>query len=388
MPAAGGEPVHVNSVDGVFDPVFSPDSKTIYAATGSESIVAIPVSAETGRAAARPSRLRAGGAGIARHLSISRDGRHMAMTGMTLGSHIWTLPMAGERAAGPPAAITDQRVPRQSRPAFSPSGAELAFWTRRPGAGSEVWTVDPAGGPATPVTSSDLFSPEFYAGPSWVGAGRELVFKVQRDSSVRVARMDLESRRETTLLEVSLRDSGVAEPDAALLAADDFAVSPDGLSAVYSKIDAATGLPRLHVRRFAEQTVHRVTSGEWPERFAVWSPDGRTLAFELKNGDATNIAVVPAAGGSPRLVTAERNESWPYGWSPDGDKIVYAALRGGLWNLWWVSPRTGESRQLTQYKSANTYVRYPAWSPRGDRIAYELGTVTGNIWIASLPDGS
>ena len=44
MPAAGGEPVRINGVDGVFDPVFSPDSKTIYAATGSESIVAIPVS--------------------------------------------------------------------------------------------------------------------------------------------------------------------------------------------------------------------------------------------------------------------------------------------------------------------------------------------------------
>jgi Tol biopolymer transport system component len=109
------------------------------------------------------------------------------------------------------------------------------------------------------------------------------------------------------------------------------------------------------------------------------------VAFELKKGDATNIAVVSAAGGSPRLVTQEPNESWPYGWSPDGDKIVYAALRGGLWNLWWVSPDTGTMRQLTQYTTANTFVRYPAWSPRGDRIAYELGTVTGNIWIVRLP---
>ena len=47
---------------------------------------------------------------------------------------------------------------------------------------------------------------------------------------------------------------------------------------------------------------------------------------------------------------------------------------------------TGDSHQLTTYTSANTFVRYPAWSPRGDRIAYELGTVTGNIWVGRLPD--
>ena len=34
--------------------------------------------------------------------------------------------MAGDHAAGPPAAVTVERVRRQTRPAFSPSGSELA----------------------------------------------------------------------------------------------------------------------------------------------------------------------------------------------------------------------------------------------------------------------
>jgi Tol biopolymer transport system component/DNA-binding winged helix-turn-helix (wHTH) protein len=383
--ADGGEPARVGQIDRVYDPVFSPDGKTIYAATGGEAIFAIPISEDTGQATGHPTRLAAAGAGIARHLSISRDGRHVAMARMDVGSHIWTPPMAGDRTTGPAAEVTVERVPRQTRPAFSPSGAELAFWTRRPGAGSEVWTVNPAGGPSSPVMSSDLANPVFYLGPTWVGGGRELVFKVQRESSVRMARMDLDSRRETTLLESQAGDDDVVDPNERVLNAEDLAVSPDGTTAVYSQIDLSTGRPRLYLRRFAEQTARPLTSGEFPERFPVWSPDGRTLAFELKKGDATNIALVSAAGGSPRLITAERNESWPYGWSPDGDKIVYAALRQGLWNLWWVSSRTGTAKQLTQYKSADTFVRYPAWSPRGDRIAYELGTVTGNIWIGWLP---
>jgi Tol biopolymer transport system component len=131
-----------------------------------------------------------------------------------------------------------------------------------------------------------------------------------------------------------------------------------------------------------------LTGGESSERYPVWSNDGRQLAFEIKNGDTTHMAVVSATGGTPRVVTADGGESWPYGWSPDNDKILFAGLRGGVWNVWWVSTSTAVTRQLTNYASPHLFVRYPAWSPSGDRIAYELGTVTGNIWIGSLHDAN
>jgi Tol biopolymer transport system component/DNA-binding winged helix-turn-helix (wHTH) protein len=384
VPAAGGVAAEVDGAHGTYDPTFAPDGKTLYVSTGGELILGIPVSADSGAATGRPIRILAGGAGSARHLSISRDGRFLALTGLSLSSHIWMVPIDSDRVSGAPAPLTVERVRRQTRPAFSPSGAELAFWTNRPG-GSEVWTVDARGGISQPVTSSDLFNPVFYAGPTWIGKGRQLVFAVHKNFSVRMVKTDLDSRRETTVLEASEGHSEASDQNAQVLNADDLVVSSDGSAGAYSQLDDRTGRPRIFVRNFSEPAARPLTTGEWPERYPTWSPDGRTLAFELKKGDATNIAVVPAAGGSPRLVTQEPNESWPYGWSPDGDKIVYAALRGGLWNLWWVSPHTGTTRQLTQYTTANTFVRYPAWSPRGDRIAYELGTVTGNIWIVRLP---
>lgn len=73
---------------------------------------------------------------------------------------------------------------------------------------------------------------------------------------------------------------------------------------------------------------------------------------------------------------------------PDGDKSLFAAVREGVWNVWWGSTTSRSVQQVTQYVSANTFVRYPAWSPKGDRIAYELGTVTGNIWIGRFWDPS
>ena len=382
--ADGGEPARVGRVDHVFDPVFSPDGHTIYAATGGESIFAIPVSPETGQPTAvrcgfwRPGR-------VARHLSISRDGRHLAMTGLGLGSHIWTMPMAGERTTGPPAAVTVERVPRQTRPAFSPSGAELAFWTRRPGAGSEVWTVNPAGGASSPIISSDLANPIFYAGATWVATGRSWcsACTARRRCAwpgwiwIRAARRRYESQVPT--------QAGRMIRTRRVLNADDLAVSPDGTSAAYSRIDESerTAAPlRAPVRG---TDAHAGDERRVARTISVWSPDGRTLAFELKKDDATNVAVVPAAGGSPRLVTAERNESWPLAGRPTATDRVRGLARRIVESVVGV-PETGTSQQLTTYTSANTFVRYPAWSPRGDRIAYELGTVTGNIWIGWLPD--
>src|SRR6185369_7618642 len=75
--AGGGALRQVEGIEGTFDPVFAPDGKTVYVATGTETILAVPVSVETGASMGRPVRVLAGGAGSTRHLAISRDGRYL-----------------------------------------------------------------------------------------------------------------------------------------------------------------------------------------------------------------------------------------------------------------------------------------------------------------------
>jgi len=287
--------------------------------------------------------------------------------------------MARDRAAGSPVQVTAERAKRQSEPAFSPDGRSLAFLSSRSGDGAEIWVMDANGGRPTPVTPTELFSSPSNARPSWTRDGREVRYLTRRGTSLLAVSTALDSHRETTLVELSTIANGDSP-----IGVRELTVSPDGSMAAYSQIDPQTARSRLYVRRIGGTSAAPLTDGSSSERVPVWSPDSRTIAFELKKGDATNVAVVPASGGAPKMLTASAGESWPYSWSPDGDKIAFAALREGSWNLWWVSVATAGSSQLTHDTSSNTFVRYPAWSPAGDRIAFERGTVTGNIWIAQL----
>jgi Tol biopolymer transport system component/DNA-binding winged helix-turn-helix (wHTH) protein len=379
IPAEGGRASLVEGLQNVYEAAFAPDGRAIYATTGGSGLSRVDISAE-GTSRGPVTSILTSGVVSARHLAISPDGRHIAFASLDLESHLWALPMTRDAAAGPPVQITTERAKRQNEPAYSPDGRSLAYLASRSGDGAEIWIVPADGGRPTPVTPSELFSPVSNARPSWARDGREVRYMSRKGASLRAVSTALDSRRETTLVDLPSTENR----DGSVIAARDLTVSPDGTIAAYSQIDPATARSRLYIRPIGGAAATALTDGALSERYPVWSPDSRTIAFELKKDDATNIAIVSVSGGRPRVLTAERGESWPYSWSPDGNKIVFAALRAGTWNLWWVSIADGESKQLTRYASANTFVRYPSWSPAGDRIAFEFGTVTGNIWIAQL----
>jgi tricorn protease len=105
---------------------------------------------------------------------------------------------------------------------------------------------------------------------------------------------------------------------------------------------------------------------------------------EIKRGEQTQIGVVSKDGGSIEVLTNDRGQSWPHSWAPDGDRIVYAAQRDGVWNVRVVSRRTHQTRALTHFTSPSGYVRYPAWSPRGDRIVFERETQRSGVWTIQV----
>jgi Tol biopolymer transport system component len=83
-------------------------------------------------------------------------------------------------------------------------------------------------------------------------------------------------------------------------------------------------------------------------------------------------------------LTFAHGQSWPHSFSPDGNKIAFAGFRDGIWNTYWVSRDGKTQKQVTNTTQPNAFVRYPAWSPLGDKIVYEYTETTGNIWMLDL----
>lgn len=309
------------------------------------------------------------GTTIPMYLSISRDGKRLAYTAIAASSHLWSIPLP----EGAPRPLYQDNVFRASFPAFSPDGSRLAFFARLFGGVGDIWTINADGTGAAQMTASH--APE--AMPEWTRDGLSIRYARITDNAVQ-----LWERRVADGAEHPSTTPGRQVPGWPR-------VSPDGTRVAYHSLHftslgeaalniSVASLPDLSDTR---QLTHETDGGAG---FPAWSPDGKWIAYELLRGPHSYLAVMDANGNGQQQLNAEPGHSWVYGFSPDGTKLLFAGLREGTWNLWWLDRKTREQKRLTNYRSLQTFVRYPAWSPRGDQIVYELGSTRGNVFRLDL----
>ena len=204
---------------------------------------------------------------------------------------------------------------------------------------------------------------------SWFPGGEELAFLSYRNPR-RVWTVNLKTGLEKTLSLDFGEDVNYMR------------MSPDAKQILFnSKRSGTTNVSKIQIEG---GEVKQLTFDNEMIGFACWSPDGKTIGVQMKRGDDTNIGVMDSDGGPITQLTFDKGQSWLSGFSPDGDKLVFAGFRDGLWNIWWVSRTTKEQKKLTNYTSLSSFVRYPSWSPMGNRIAYEYAETSGNIWVADI----
>ena len=117
----------------------------------------------------------------------------------------------------------------------------------------------------------------------------------------------------------------------------------------------------------------------------VWSPDGRTIAFEnLRDGNG-EIYVVNADGSGQRRLTRNPAHDFAPAWSPDGRRIAFVRDRGrGSTHRPEVYVMNADgSRQLRLVRRG----RQPLWSPDGRRLAFTRGQGGGSVYVVNA-DGS
>lgn len=105
-------------------------------------------------------------------------------------------------------------------------------------------------------------------------------------------------------------------------------IAPDGEFVVYERKgfdimeDKATSSLWLVSTKDSEMQ-HKLTSSEQNESGAVWSPDGKRLAFVSKGKEGNEIFVYWVATGKVARLTQLENSPSNLAWSPDGQHIAF-----------------------------------------------------------------
>jgi len=116
----------------------------------------------------------------------------------------------------------------------------------------------------------------------------------------------------------------------AYLRIGDLQFSPDGTQLAFVATSYAwDALPRLRVMDIAAGSTREVTPAGKSERSPQWSPDGERLAFLSNRSGKTQVYTLPAAGGEPTALTAQKFGVEGFQWSPDGKSIAYLAKDDG-----------------------------------------------------------
>ena len=260
-------------------------------------------------------------------------------------------------------------------PQWSPDGHWLAFTSDRAADipdtkadTTQLYIISPSGGEARQLTATET-GVDSYA---WSPDSKRIAFssedaesdahkdRVKKYGDFHVIDADYTMTHLWLVNVPGPYDLAAPKPER-LTSGDQFTVhgfrwSPDGtriaFDATRNPALANEGTSDIYIVSVSDKSVNKLIDGPGPNRDPFWSPDGSQIAYTTADGNPyyyySNglIAVVPAAGGMPKILTRDFDEDPSMlAWAPDG--IYFEAQQRTYSNLFRLDPQSLTVFRLT-----------------------------------------
>lgn len=227
---------------------------------------------------------------------------------------IWTVAMEG----GDAVALTEGPW-YHFEPAWSPDGEWVAF-TVDTGGNLDLGMVRADGSGFVRLTADLAVDLQ----PEWSRDGRSLYFVSSRNRGFDIFRLQVADRSVTPVV----TDAGdQVQP----------AVSPDGRTLAYvSPVRGRLGTGGIWTRSLDDGAAPPVLVHYEESEYRMrprWTPDGRAFVYGSDEQGSNDIAIVPAAGGNPVVLTNDAMGEFSPAVSPDGRLLAFISNRAGPMTL-------------------------------------------------------
>jgi TolB protein len=219
---------------------------------------------------------------------------------------------------------------------YSPDGTKIAFMNNYDG-DFEICVMNADGTGVKQLTKNSAVD----AYPSWSPDGAKIAFTSSRDGDFDVYVMNANGSDQTN---ITSEDRGNDDfprwsPDGRFIA-----IETDGYGGVIPELITPDGTFQANVGSVAYATF-----------FDSWSPDGRSFLVDSNSGGDFDIYRYDLYGGGPlqgnlmqrKVVSDDSASEGSAIWSPDGKQIAFSSNRDGDFEIYVMDAAGGPQRQIT-----------------------------------------